>query len=276
MRPSFTSLALTLAAVMIAGTNFAAAQSDPVLAKVNGTEIHQSDLALAETDVGEGLPPGTPADQRRALLLQYLINVNLLSQAAEKKGADKIADFPQRVAFARKKVLVQALMEQESKNAISDAAIKKFYDEKAKTETEVHARHILLETEDQAKDVAAQLKKGANFEELANKMSKDPGSKGGDLGYITKDQVVPEFGNAAFALAKGKVSDPVKSQFGWHIIKVEDKRERKPPPLEAVKEQIKAKLSQDAREAMVKKIQADAKIEDLTAPAPAGDKAKKK
>ena len=167
-------------------------------------------------------------------------------------------------------------MEQESKNAVSDAAVKKFYDEKAKAETEVHARHILVETEDQAKDVAAQLKKGANFEELANKMSKDPGSKGGDLGYITKDQVVPEFGNAAFALAKGKVSEPVKSQFGWHVIKVEDKRERKPPPLEAVKEQIKAKLSQDAREAMVKKIQADAKIEDLTAPAPADDKAKKK
>ena len=86
MRLSFTSLVLTLAVVMIAGTNFAAAQSDPVLAKVNGTEIHQSDLALAETDVGEGLPPGTPDDQRRALLLQYLINVNLLSQAAEKKG----------------------------------------------------------------------------------------------------------------------------------------------------------------------------------------------
>src|SRR6185312_12622922 len=278
MRFSFSSFFLSLAVVMIAGTNFAAAQSDPVLAKVNGTEIHQSDLALAETDVGEGLPPGAPADQRRAVMLQYLVNVNLLAQAAEKKGLDKSADFSQRIAFARKKVLVQALMEQESKNAVSDAAIKKFYDEKAKVEPEVHARHILVETEDQAKDIAAQLKKGANFEELANKVSKDPGSKGGDLGYITKDQVVPEFGNAAFALAKGKVSEPVKSQFGWHIIKVEDKRDRKPPPLEAVKEQIKAKLSQDAREAMVKKIHAEAKIEDLTAPAPApaDDKAKKK
>jgi peptidyl-prolyl cis-trans isomerase C len=278
MRLSTTSLILSLAVVMFAGTNFAAAQSDPVLAKVNGTEIHQSDLALAETDVGEGVPPGAPADQRRALMLQYLVNVNLLSQAAEKKGLDKSADFSKRIAFARKKVLVQALMEQESKNAVSDAAIKKFYDEKAKVEPEVHARHILVETEDQAKDIAAQLKKGANFEELANKVSKDPGSKGGDLGYITKDQVVPEFGNAAFALAKGKVSEPVKSQFGWHIIKVEDKRDRKPPPFEAVKEQIKAKLSQDAREAMVKKIHAEAKIEDLTAPAPApaDDKAKKK
>jgi peptidyl-prolyl cis-trans isomerase C len=276
MRLSFTSLVFALAATMIAGTNFAAAQSDPVLAKVNGIEIHQSDLALAETDVGEGVPPDTPADKRRAFLLQYLINVNMLAQAAEKRGADKTADFPKRIAFARKKVLVQALMEQETKSATSDAAIKKFYDEKAKPEIEVHARHILVETEAEAKDVAAQLKKGANFEELANKLSKDTGSKGGDLGYITKGQVVPEFGNAAFALAKGKVSEPVKSQFGWHIIKVEDKRERKPPPFEAVKGQIKAKLSQDAREAMIKKLHSEAKIEDLSAPAPADDKAKKK
>ncbi len=276
MRSYFTSLVFALAVVMIAGTNFAAAQSDPVLAKVNGVEIRQSDLALAEADVGESLPAETTPDKRRELLVSYLINVNLLSQAAEAKKVDKEANFPARIAFARKKVLVQTLMEQETKNAVTDAAIKKFYDENLKPETEVHARHILVETEDQAKDVAAQLKKGADFAELAKKMSKDPGSDGGDLGYITKDQVVPEFGNAAFTLAKGKISDPVKSQFGWHIIKVEDKRERKPPPFEAVKGRIKAVLSQKAGDEMMQKIRKEAKIEDLTAPAPADDKTKKK
>jgi peptidyl-prolyl cis-trans isomerase C len=212
------------------------------------------------------------------VLLTYLVNVNLLAQAAEKQKAEQEPNFAKRIAFARKKVLVQTLMEQESKKATTDAAIKKFYDDKAKPQTEVHARHILVETEEQAKDVEAQLKKGADFAELAKKMSKDPGSDGGDLGYITKEQVVPEFGKVAFSLAKGKISDPVKTQFGWHIIKVEDTRERKPPPLEAVKDQIKAKLTQEATEAMMQKLRADAKIEmtaEATPAAPAAPAKKK-
>ena len=261
-------LAFTLV-MMTAGVRMAAAQSDPVLAKVNGTEIHQSDLAVAEADIGESLPAEVSPDKRREVLLTYLVNVNLLAQAAEKQKAEQEPNFAKRIAFARKKVLVQTLMEQESKKATTDAAIKKFYDDKAKPQTEVHARHILVETEEQAKDVEAQLKKGADFAELAKKLSKDPGSDGGDLGYITKEQVVPEFGNVAFSLEKGKVSAPVKTQFGWHIIKVEDTRERKPPPLEAVKDQIKAKLTQEATEAMMQKLRADAKIEMTAEAAPA-------
>jgi peptidyl-prolyl cis-trans isomerase C len=270
-------LALTLV-MMTAGACMAAAQSDPVLAKVNGTEIHQSDLAVAEADIGESLPAEVSPDKRREVLLTYLVNVNLLAQAAEKQKAEQEPNFAKRIAFARKKVLVQTLMEQESKKATTDAAIKKFYDDKAKPQTEVHARHILVETEEQAKDVEAQLKKGADFAELAKKLSKDPGSDGGDLGYITKEQVVPEFGNVAFSLEKGKVSAPVKTQFGWHIIKVEDTRERKPPPLEAVKDQIKAKLTQEATEAMMQKLRADAKIEmtaEATPAAPAAPAKKK-
>jgi peptidyl-prolyl cis-trans isomerase C len=270
-------LALTLV-MMTAGACMAAAQSDPVLAKVNGTEIHQSDLAVAEADIGESLPAEVSPDKRREVLLTYLVNVNLLAQAAEKQKAEQEPNFAKRIAFARKKVLVQTLMEQESKKATTDAAIKKFYDDKAKPQTEVHARHILVETEEQAKDVEAQLKKGADFAELAKKLSKDPGSDGGDLGYITKEQVVPEFGNVAFSLEKGKISAPVKTQFGWHIIKVEDTRERKPPPLEAVKDQIKAKLTQEATEAMMQKLRADAKIEmtaEATPAAPAAPAKKK-
>jgi peptidyl-prolyl cis-trans isomerase C len=263
------------ASFIIATPQLALAQqaNDPVLARVDGVEIHQSDLAMAEADIGSSLPP-VQGDQRRDALISYLIDVNLLSRAAEAKKIDQAPVFPQKLAFARKKVLVEALLEQESKSAVSDKDIKKFYDENLKPQNEVHARHILVETEAQAKDVVAKLKGGADFAQLAKEVSKDPGSDGGDLGYITKDQVVPEFGDAAFKLDKGKISDPVKSQFGWHVIKVEDKRERKPPPFDAVKDRIKTVLMQKANEDIVTKARQSAKIERLTESASpaAGDK----
>ncbi len=122
--------------------------------------------------------------------------------------------------------------------------MRKVYDEaigQMKKEPEVRARHILVETEDEAKAVVAELKKGADFAELAKTKSKDPGSAdGGDLGYFTKDQMVPEFSEVAFKLDKGALSDPVKSQFGWHVIKVEDKRERQPPEFDKVKDQLES------------------------------------
>jgi peptidyl-prolyl cis-trans isomerase C len=267
---------LAIAACFIAATpQLALAQqaNDPVLARVDGVEIHQSDLAMAEADIGGSLPP-VQGEQRRDALLSYLIDVNVLSRAAEAKKIDQAPVFPQRLAFARKKVLVEALLEQEAKAAVSDKDIKKFYDENLKPQNEVHARHILVETEAQAKEVAAKLKGGADFAQLAKEVSKDPGSDGGDLGYITKDQVVSEFGEAAFKLEKGKISDPVKSQFGWHVIKVEDKRERKPPPFDAVKDRIKVVLLQKANEEFVTKARQGAKIERLTESASpaAGDK----
>ena len=117
--------------------------------------------------------------------------------------------------------------------------MKKVYEDASKQitgEQEVHARHILVETEDEAKAVEDELKKGADFAELAKKKSKDPGaSDGGDLGFFTKDQMVPEFSAVAFSLEPGKISDPVKTQFGWHIIKVEEKRNRKAPDFDQVK-----------------------------------------
>jgi len=267
---------LAIAAFCFAATPqlaFAQPASDPVLARVDGAEIHQSDLAMAEADIGGSLPP-VQGEQRRDALLSYLIDVNVLSRAAEAKKIDQAPVFPQKLAFARKKVLVEALLEQEAKAAVSDKDIKKFYDENLKPQNEVHARHILVETDAQAKEVIAKLKGGADFAQLAKEVSKDPGSDGGDLGYITKDQVVSEFGEAAFKLDKGKISEPVKSQFGWHIIRVEDKRERTPPPFDAVKDRIKVVLMQKANEDLVTKARQGAKIERLTeSAAPAvGDK----
>jgi peptidyl-prolyl cis-trans isomerase C len=165
---------------------------------------------------------------------------------------------------------MDSLLAAEGKAATTEAAMKQVYEEASKQitgEQEVHARHILVETEDDAKAVAAELKKGADFAELAKKKSKDPGaSDGGDLGFFTKDQMVPEFSTVAFALEPGKISDPVKSQFGWHIIKVEEKRNRQAPPFEQVRPQIETYVTRKAQADYVAKLREAAKVERMDKP----------
>src|SRR5438477_6442772 len=166
-----------------------------------------------------------------------------------------------------------------NRNAVTtDYAMKNVYELASKDITgkkEVHARHILVETEDDAKAVEEDLKKGADFAELAKKKSKDPGaSDGGDLGFFTKEQMVPEFSSTAFSLEPGKISEPVKSQFGWHVIKVEEKRNRKPPPFDQVKPQIETYITRKAQADTVTKLRAEAKVERLDKPADAAPAAK--
>src|SRR5438309_8488785 len=159
------------------------------------------------------------------------------------------------------------LLAVEGKAATTDDNMKKVYEDAAKQisgEQEVHARHILVETEDQAKKIEDELKKGADFAKLAKKESKDPGaSDGGDLGFFTKEQMVPEFSTVAFALDPGKISDPVKTQFGWHIIKVEEKRTRKAPDFEQVKPQIETYVVRKAQADYVAKLRTAAKVERM-------------
>ena len=149
--------------------------------------------------------------------------------------------------------------------------MQKIYDDAVKSmggQEEVHARHILVETEDEAKAILEQLKGGADFATLAKEKSKDPGAaEGGDLGYFTKDQMVPEFAEVAFKMYPGQLSNPVKTQFGWHIIKVEDKRTKQPPEFEKVKEQIEAYLARKAQSDFVAKLRQTAKVERLDNPA---------
>ena len=168
---------------------------------------------------------------------------------------------------------VACLLATEGKAATTDDAMKKVYEDASKQitgEQEVHARHILVETEDEAKAIAAELKKGADFAELAKKKSKDPGaSDGGDLGFFTKEQMVPEFSAVAFELEPGKISDPVKSQFGWHVIKVEEKRSRKAPDFEQVKGQIETYVTRKAQADYVAKLREAAKVERMDKPAEA-------
>ena len=155
-----------------------------------------------------------------------------------------------------------------AKDATTEEAERKVYDDAAKNEPpqeEIHARHILLPTEDEAKKALARIKAGEDFAKVATELSKDPGGEGGDLGWFTKDKMVPEFADAAFKLKKGEVSEPVKSQFGWHIIKVEDTRTKSFPPFEQVKDQAARYVAQKAQSEAVTGLHAAAKIEKFDA-----------
>src|ERR1700744_3232399 len=255
-----------LAMALFAALPVRADDANPVLAKVNGSEIRQSDMAIAEEELGPSLEKMDPAS-RQENLLAFLIDMKIVAKAAEDKKVADSDEFKRRLAFARNRLLMDQLLANEGKAATTDEAMKKVYDDAAKqiaSEQEVRARHILVETEDEAKAIKAELDKGADFAELAKKKSKDPGaSDGGDLGFFTKDQMVPEFSAVAFALEPGKISDPVKSQFGWHIIKVEEKRNRKPPDFDQVKSQIEAYVTRKAQAEYVAKLRESAKIERM-------------
>ncbi|HEY0331166.1 MAG TPA: peptidylprolyl isomerase [Rhodopseudomonas sp.] len=261
--------------LMMASLPVRAQDADPVLAKVNGQDIRQSDVAVAEEELGPSLAQMDPATKTDNVL-SFLIDLKIVAKAAEDKKIADREDFKSRLAFARNRLLMDNLLAVEGKAATTDAAMKKVYDDAAKQitgETEVRARHILVETEDEAKAIEDELKKGADFAELAKKKSKDPGaSDGGDLGFFTKDQMVPEFSSVAFALEPGKISDPVKSQFGWHIIKVEEKRSRKAPEFDQVKAQIETYVTRKAQADYVTKLRETAKIERLDKPADAAAK----
>ena len=219
----------------------AAANGDSVIARVNGIDITQSDLALAEEDIGSEMQ-ATPADAKREQLITYLADLIMVTQAAEKKKVADNPDFKRRLAFLRNKLLMGYELQEEAKAAVSDEAMQQTYQDAVKSmagQEEVHARHILVESEDEAKTILAELKGGADFAAVAKERSKDPGAAaGGDLGYFSKEQMVPEFAEVAFKMYAGQLSNPVKTQFGWHIIKVEDRRTRKAPEFEKVRDQI--------------------------------------
>src|SRR6202140_4276422 len=257
------------AMVLLASLPVRAEEANPVLAKVNGTEIRQSDVALAEEELGPSLAQMDPSTKKENVLA-FLIDMKIVAKAAEAKKIEDRDDFKARLAFTRNRLLMDNLLAVEGKAATTDEAMKKVYEDASKQiagEQEVHARHILVETEDEAKAIEEELKKGADFAELAKKKSKDPGaSDGGDLGFFTKDQMVPEFSTVAFALEPGKISDPVKSQFGWHIIKVEEKRNRKAPDFDQVKGQIETYVARKAQADYVTKLREAAKVERMDKP----------
>ena len=277
-RLRWTVLAATAASLLLAAalsgcskgssSTEATSPSDPVVARVNGVEIRQSDLALAEEDVGSDIQAASP-EAKREHLIAYLADMIMVAQAADKKKVTDNPEFKRRLAFLRTKLLMGFELQEETKSAITDEAMHQTYDNAVRSaagEEEVHARHILVENEDEAKAILADLKGGSDFATLAKEKSKDPGAaEGGDLGYFTKDQMVPEFAEVAFKMYPGQLSNPVKTKFGWHIIKVEDKRTKKPPQFEQVKDQIEAFLARKAQAEFISKLRQSGKIERVDA-----------
>ena len=177
-------------------------------------------------------------------------------------------EFARKLAYNRDKALLDEYLDQEAKKAVTPEAARKLYDETVKSvpaEQEVRARHILVESEDDAKKAAARVKGGEDFAKVAGELSKDPGSKtdGGDLGFFTKDRMVEPFAEAAFKLEPGQISDPVKSQFGWHVIKVEEKRTKPVPSFEETKDQVETYLARKAQQDLIMGLRKNAKIERL-------------
>jgi peptidyl-prolyl cis-trans isomerase C len=282
-------LATIGAVLLLAAVAVACAQSkadDPVLAKVNGAEIRQSDLAFAEEDVGQSVPAGTP-ESRRDWLINYVSDMLLLAKAAEQIKLQDTPEFKKRLAFARNKALMDTVLKSTGKAAVTDEAMHRVYEDALKQmtqEQEVHARHILFrvpdpgdekaskEAEAKAKAALDRVRKGEDFAKLAAELTEDPAGRdeGGDLGYFGREQMLPEFADAAFKLDKGQISDPVRTQFGWHIVKLEDKRKRQPPQYEHVKQQLETFVARKAQVELVTKLRSEAKIERLQQPASDG------
>ena len=270
MQRTKPALRLTLAAAFV-GMIAVSPAGAKVLAKVDGAEITDDDVRTALEDLGPTLPPQLKGPARDAYVLDYLVDVRLAAQQAAKDKLQDNPEFVRRMAYFHDKVLMEGLLTNIAKSATTPEAEKKVYDDAAKAqkpEPEIHARHILVPTEDEAKAALARVQKGEDFAKVADELSKDPGSQGGDLGWFTRDKMVPEFAAAAFKLQPGQISDPVKTEFGWHVIKLEGKREKSFPPFEQVKDQVARYVAQKAQSEAIMKLREAAKVE-RTEPAPA-------
>ncbi len=243
-----------------------APQKDTVVLRVNGHNITRSEVALAADDIAVQLRT-VPPKLRYPLIVQYLMERHLLAQQAIKDGMTNSPEYKRRVRFYQYKALRDAYFHDKIAPKVTDEEILKVYKKetaKIKPVERVRARHILVSTKAEAEKVLKELKAGAKFEDLAKKYSKD-GSKefGGDLGYFTYEEMVPEFSKAVFALKKGEVSKPVKTDYGWHIIKLEDRKKVGARPLAEIKPSIRALLLRQAVQKELAKISKTAKIEIL-------------
>lgn len=267
-------------AVLAAAALFAAAvistHADArTLARVNGVDITEEEVKVAAEDIASTIPPQLQGAERDAYVLDYLIDMRLVARKAEADKLAESADFARRMAYLRDKALMEGMLGKIARDSNNDAAVREVYAEAAKGqsgEQEVKARHILVETEAQAEAALKRVRGGEDFAKVADQVSKDPGSRGGDLGWFTKERMVPEFAEAAFKLQPGQLSAPVKSQFGWHVIKVEERREKPFPKLEEVREQVERYVVQKAQAEAVVKLREAAKIERLDASPPAAPK----
>jgi peptidyl-prolyl cis-trans isomerase C len=254
--------AVAVTVVLLAGGG--AVAQDAIVARVNGKAITEADMKLAEAEIGSDL--GTlPEATKRRVIVEFLIENQLFADAAEKHKLASGAKFDERMTYWRRRALRDAYFDRTVKDTVNDAEARKFYESQvgAKAEEEVRARHILVESKEKARELFQKIAHGADFAQLAREHSKDPGSKdqGGELGFFAKGQMVPQFEEAAFGLAKGEVSQPFETQFGWHIVKVDERRQRPAPGFEAVKDRIRGAMIHHKTQQAVADLRKDARIE---------------
>ena len=272
--------AASLAAAFALAAPAAAAQEpaaeDPVVAPVNGDDVLRSEVL----ETAEQLPPQyrPQIDLIFPQLLQRTIDIRLIAAAAEAGGMGDDPEVKRRLEEIRRAVMREVYVEKQVAERISEDMLKERYDafvEANPPKPEVHARHILVEEETDARDLIGKLDEGADFAELAKEHSIGPsGAQGGDLDYFTKEQMVPAFADAAFALDKGSYSkDPVQTEFGWHVIEVLDRRELPPPSMEEVEDQLFEELSQEAVQDILTELRDGAEIKIVEAPEPAPEPA---
>lgn len=242
--------------------------TDEVVAKVDGTPIRYSDLAMADEEMGAALAQLEP-QVRFQYLLGMLIDRRVVALAAKEKHVDDDPAVKRRQDYFNEKALRDVYWVQLMQDKVTDEAIKAYYEKNianAPAEQEAHARHILLDSEEQAKKVKAEIDGGKSFEEAAKEYSRDPGSSDdGDLGFFRKEEMVPEFAEAVFKMKPGEVAGPVQTQFGWHIIQLVEFRDLPKPSLEEAHDEIVRKIAREEGQKLMEKLRSDAKIEIIGA-----------
>lgn len=242
------------------------ALKDPVVATVNGQPIRLSELEVAQQSLPQQYR-NMPLQAVFPALLDRIIDSKLVVQEGKKSKVTEDPAFKKRMAFVEDQVLQDFWIQREIARQVTAEKLQKRYEERLKqmpAEEEVHARHILVSTEDEAKALIAEIKKGAAFDKLAKEKSTDKasGAEGGDLGWFKKSDMVKEFADAAFNLKKGELTEvPVKTQFGYHVIKVEDRRKAPPPAFEEMADQLKEEMAREAVTAQLDQLRAGAKVE---------------
>lgn len=239
-------------------------KADPIVAIVNGFEIHMSDVERAR----RRLPPQAQQYSRATLynfLVASLVNTRLAAAAARKEGLDKKAEIVRQLQRIEEQILHQEYLAQRVASTVTEEHLKNSYETYLKNNPvgeEVKARHILVETREQALEVIGRLHKGEDFSALARSVSTAPSKKtGGVLKFFTMDQMVAPFSKAAFATRPGEfTTKPVKTQYGWHVIKVDDKRTQKPKSFEEVREQLRETISRELSEAVVAELRDKADV----------------
>ncbi|MGY6708194.1 MAG: peptidylprolyl isomerase [Rhizobiaceae bacterium] len=260
------AIATAAVAVLLAGP--ALAQDDTVIATLDGQSITEADLAMAEAELDQQFAQ-LPEEQRRAAALTAIVEIRLMSQRAEAEGLAETEEFQMRMELLRQRALHAAYIETNIAAQVTDESLRARYDQEIgalELSEEVRARHIIVETEEEAAALIAELDEGGDFEELAREHSQDGAAqRGGDLGFFSRGQMVPEFEEVVFDMeVDAYTSEPVQTQFGWHVIQLVDRREQEPPAYEAVEEQLRSlvlreiyfQTVQDLREA------ADIEFED--------------